>query len=270
MQLMRSPLLLCAGVLLAPAIAAAQRECPPGDWFCEPSPPPAAAPQPPGSLPEASPGRQVPAERPAIAERRHAPTSERASHVDLTAPPPPPPVERARVRPWALRTQLLFPLVGSGAASNYFMGGVGLGVRARPDPAVAVDLTLDSLTGIDYVGHRRDELGGNLATSVFFNPHDPVQAFFAAGIGWSRANTSYNNGAMKIDNTYHYFGMFAGLGIEWRVKSRLSLDVALLGLLRSRTDSDADNNPEFIDPKTKLATNSSGAGLVRLGLIYYF
>jgi opacity protein-like surface antigen len=113
-------------------------------------------------------------------------------------------------------------------------------------------------------------LGVNLATSVFFNPHDPVQAFFTAGIGWSRANTSYISGAKKIDNTYHYFGMFAGLGIEWRLKSHFSLDLAFLGLLRSRTDSDADNNPEFVDSKTKLATNSSGAGLVRLGFIYYF
>jgi hypothetical protein len=190
--------------------------------------------------------------------------------MDLAAPPPPPLEERAQFRPWALRTQLLFPVVGSGAASNYFMGGVGLGGRARPDPAVAVDLTLDSLTGIDYVGRRRDELGVNLATSVFFNPHDPVQAFFTAGIGWSRANTSYISGAKKIDNTYHYFGMFAGLGIEWRLKSHFSLDLAFLGLLRSRTDSDADNNPEFVDSKTKLATNSSGAGLVRLGFIYYF
>jgi opacity protein-like surface antigen len=150
------------------------------------------------------------------------------------------------------------------------MGGVGLGGRARPDRAVAVDLTLDSLTGIDYVGHRRDELGVNLATSVFFNPHDPVQGFFAAGIGWSRANASYASGATKINNTYHYFGMFAGLGLEWQVKSHFSLDLALLGMLRSRTDADADNHPEFIDPNTKLVTNSSGAGLVRLGLLYYF
>ena len=264
MQLMRSPLLSCAGVLLAPALAAAQPECPPGDWFCEPSPPPAPAPQPSSPPPKATPVRPRPV------ERGLAPTSERTSRMDLSAPPAPPPVERARLRPWALRTQLLFPVVGSGAASNYFMGGVGLGVRARPDPAVAVDLTLDSLTGIDYVGHRRDELGVNLATSVFFNPHDPVQAFFAAGIGWSRANTSYNSGAMKLDNTYHYFGMFAGLGIEWRVKSHLSLDLAFLGLLRSRTDSDADNHPEFVDPNTKLATNTSGGGLVRLGFIFYF
>lgn len=262
--------MLCAGVLLAPAIAAAQPECPPGDWFCEPAPPPSAAPQPSGPPPELAPGRPRPTTRPAMTGHGQAPTSRRGSPVDLTAPPPPAPVERARSRPWALRTQLLLPWVGSGGASNYFMGGVGLGGRARPDPAVAVDLTLDSLTGIDYVGRRRDELGVNLATAVFFNPHDPVQGFFTAGIGWSRANTTYDSGATKLDNTYHYFGMFAGLGIEWRVKSHFSLDLAVLGLLRSRTDSDADNHPEYVDPKTHLATNSSGAGLVRLGLIFYF
>lgn len=261
MQLMRSPLLLCAEVLLAPAIAAAQPECPPGDWFCEASPPPATVPRRP-----TSPGSPAPAPVfPPVSSPVPPP-------MPPAAPPPPasPPDERAPFRPWALRSQLLLPLVGSGAASNYFMGGVGLGGRARPDPAVAVDLTLDSLTGIDYVGHRRDELGVNLATSVFFNPHDPLQAFFTAGIGWSRANTSYDIGATKIDNTYHYFGMFAGLGVEWHVKSHFSLDLALLGLLRNRTDSDADSHPEYVDPNNKLATNSSGAGLVRLGLIYYF
>jgi hypothetical protein len=167
-------------------------------------------------------------------------------------------------------THLLLPFVGKGAASNYFMGGVGLGGRARPDPAVALDLTLDSLTGVDYMGNDRDELGINFATSVFFNPRDPVQGFFTAGLGWSRANVSHQDAASKYDRTYHYFGMFAGLGIEWRIKSHFSLDFALLGLLRSRTDSDANDHPEFVDPNTKLATNSSGAGIARLGLIYYF
>jgi hypothetical protein len=165
---------------------------------------------------------------------------------------------------------LLLPIVGSGAASNYFMGGLGVGGRARPDRAVALDLSLDSLTGIDYVGNHRDELGVNFATSVFFNPRDSVQGFFSAGLGWSRANVSHDDAAMQFDRTYHYFGMFAGLGIEWQIKSHFSLDVALLGLLRSRTDSDANQHPEFIDPNTKLATNSSGAGIVRLGLLYYF
>jgi hypothetical protein len=162
------------------------------------------------------------------------------------------------------------PFVGSGAASNYFMGGIGLGGRARPDPGVALDLSVDSFTGIDYVGYRRDELGINFATSVFFNPRDPLQAFFSAGLGWSQANVSHTEAATKIENKYHYFGMFAGFGLEWRIKTHFSLDVAVLGLLRSRTDSDANDHPEFVDPKTKLATNSSGAGLMRLGLLYYF
>jgi len=35
------------------------------------------------------------------------------------------------------------------------MAGLGFGGRARPDDAVALDLTLDSFGGVDYVGHRR-------------------------------------------------------------------------------------------------------------------
>ncbi len=165
---------------------------------------------------------------------------------------------------------MLLPFVGKGAASNYFMGGIGFGGRARPDQAVALDLTIDSLTGVDYVGNRRDEFGINFATSVFFNPRDPLQGFFTAGLGWSRAIVSQQSPNSNIDRTFNYFGMFAGLGLEWHVKSHFSLDLAVLGLLRSRTDSDAGDHPEFVDPNTKLATNSSGAGLVRLGLIYYF
>ena len=152
------------------------------------------------------------------------------------------------------------------------MGGVGVGGRARPDRAVALDLTIDNFGGNDYAGHRRYELGLNFATSVFFNPRDRVQGLFIAGLGWSRADVSYRSGSSphSINDTYYYFGMFAGLGLEYAVRSHFSLDFALLGLLRGRTDAKADNNPEFVDPKTKLATNSSGAGLLRLGLNYYF
>lgn len=249
---------MCAGVLLAPAVAAAQTGCPPGDWFCVPAPP-AAAPPPPAAPSEEPANHAVPAE-----------PTRTPPELRLATPPPPPPVERRSHRPWGLKTHLLVPIVGGGAASNYFMGGLGFGGRARPDPAVALDLTLDSLTGIDYTGNHRDEFGFNFATSVFFNPRDLVQGFFTAGLGWSRANVAYEDASSKYDRTYHYFGMFAGLGIEWQIKSQFSLDFALLGLLRSRTDSDANDHPEFSDPNTKLATNSSGAGIVRLGLIYYF
>ncbi len=158
------------------------------------------------------------------------------------------------------------------------MGGLGFGGRARPDKAVALDLSLDSFGGVDYVGHRRTEMALDFATTVFFNPHDPIQGFILAGLGWSRADVSYKThvttatGTIReqIDQTYYYFGLLAGLGLEWRFERKWSLDFALLGILRGRIDSGADQNPEFIDPKTKLATNSSGLGLLRLGLNYYF
>ena len=198
--------------------------------------------------------------------------------MDLRVPPPPPRVGRHRPRVWAVRTQLLLPFVDSGAAGNYSMGGLGFGGRARPDAAVALDLTFDSVGGVDYVGHRRTELALDFATTVYFNPHDPFQGFLLAGLGWSRADVSYKihestaSGAVKrqIDQTYYYFGLLAGLGLEWRFENRWSTDFALMGVLRGRTDSKADQNPEFVDSRTKLATNSSGFGLLRLGLTYYF
>ncbi len=271
MNLVRIPV-FCSLALLSQTGAAAQSDCPPGDWFCEPAPKPAST-TPNAELQE--PNQTV--QRPVPQVPWHPPPPPPPS-IDLSVPPPPPPIERSRQRPWALRTHLLLPIVGSGAASNYGMAGIGVGGRARPDRAVALDLTLDSLGGTDYVGHRRDELAINFATTVFFNPRDPVQGFFLAGLGWSRADVSYKNTvtslggtqSTQINDTYYYFGMFAGIGIEWRLNSHFSLDFAVLGLLRGRTDSKADDNPEFVDPRTKLATNSSGAGLLRLGLNYYF
>ena len=260
----------CIALLLTSGTAAAA-DCPPGDWFCEPSPAPAQAPE-----REASPEAPTPAPvAPGGEDRAIGPVGPR---FDLRVPPPPPPAQRPRPRHWAVRTQALLPFVDSDAASNYAMGGLGLGGRARPDAAVALDLSLDTIAGVDYVGHRRTEMALDFSTTVFFNPHDPVQGFLLAGLGWSRADVSYKRheatvtGSVKrqIDDTYYYFGLFAGLGVEWRFDSRWSTDFALMGFLRNRTDSKAENNPEFIDPKTKLVTNSSGFGLLRLGLNYYF
>jgi len=258
----------CIAMLLISGTAAAS-ECPPGDWFCEPAPKPAVVPTPePGPSEPAAPDRgpRAPTRRP------------EQPQIDLRLPPPPPPVSGARHRRWAVRTQLLVPFVDSGAASNYSMGGLGFGGRARPEETVALDLTLDSIAGVDYVGRRRTELALDFATTVFFNPRDRVQGFFLAGLNWSRADVSYKryeltpagNVKRQVDDTYYYFGLFAGLGVEWRFDSRWSTDFTLLGVLRNRTDSKADSNPEFIDPKTKLATNASGFGLLRLGLNYYF
>lgn len=261
----------CVALLLTAGIAAAANECPPGDWFCVPPPAPSSAPPaeprpsgPPTAAPT-SPGGPLGSE----------PEQQR---LDLRVPPPPPPVGRVRPKRWAVRTQLLVPFVDSGAASNYAMGGLGFGGRARPDESVALDLSLDSLAGVDYVGHRRTELALDFATTIFFNPHDPIQGFLLAGLGWSRADVSYkfhemtSEGSVKRERaeTFYYFGLFAGLGAEWRFNPRWSTDLALIGVLRNRTDSKADYSPEFIDPKTKLATNSSGFGLLRIGLNYYF
>ena len=257
--------LFCVALLSTAGTTSATTECPPGDWFCEPTSMPAPpAPRPPRQTPQPQP-------EPMPQEARGLP-------MDLRVPPPPPPLSRPRPRLWAVRTQLLVPFVDSGAASNYSMGGLGFGGRARPDAAVALDLSLDSIWGVDYVGHRRTEMALDFDTTVFFNPHDPFQGFFLAGLGWSRADVSYKthettaSGTVRrqIDQTYYYFGLLAGLGLEWRFENQWSADFALLGVLRGRTDSQADRNPEFVDPRTKLATNSSGFGLLRLGLTYYF
>ena len=229
-------------------------------------------------MPAEPPGQPTPVPTSPPAPPELPPSEPTRPVMNLAVPPPPPPVSRPRQRVWAVRTELLAPFVGSGAANNYAMGGLGFGGRARPDPAVSLDLNLDSVGGVDYVGHRRTELALDFTSTVYFNPRDPLQGFILAGLGWSRADVSYKihettlSGTIKrqIDQTYYYFGLLAGLGLEWRFEKRWSLDFALLGIIRGRTDAKADEQPEFVDPKTKLATNSSGFGLLRLGLNYYF
>ncbi len=262
----------CIALLLASGTAAAANECPPGEWFCEPAPP-ASAPPPAQPRPSAEPAPPPAPAAPDFSELEpaHPP-------IDLGVPPPPPPVGRSRARHWGVRSHLLVPFVDSGAASNFAMAGLGIGGRARPDDAVALDLGIDSMGGVDYSGHRRTELALNFSTTIFFNPRDRVQGFMLAGLGWSRADVSYKFHEMTADgsvkrersDTYYYFGLFGGLGVEWRFDPKWSTDFALLGMLRNRTDSKADYDPEFVDSKTKLATNSSGFGLLRLGLNYYF
>jgi len=269
-DLLRSPFYGVALLLVTcTAAAASHADCPPGDWFCEPVPPPSSQPDSPEMTPQ--PGPEQP--RPEL-----LPPGPSRAPMELEYFPPPPGHHQLQPKVWAIRTQFLLPFVDRHAASNYGMAGLGVGGRARPDAAVALDLGLKTFGGVDYLGHRRNELALDFTTTVFFNPHDVVQAFVLAGLGWSRADVSYKTHVttatgstrVQMNQTYNYFGLLAGLGVEWRIEPRWSLDFALIGMLRGRTDSNADNNPEFIDPRTQLATNSSGAGMLSLGLNYYF
>jgi len=114
-----------------------------------------------------------------------------------------------------------------------------------------------------------------LNTLVFFNPHDVVQIYGLGGLGFSGATVtiaprSGEAAFPRHDEHYSYFGGQLGLGVEVRVSRRIAISGDLVGFIRGRTDDLADTVPEFTDPNTHRATNTSGGGLLRVGASFYW
>jgi hypothetical protein len=287
--------LLFASVALAsfaPASALAAGDCPDG-WFCEdgaaPQAPPSAAPDGPAERPTAPPPDSRPP-RPAGDEQGYNPPPypppgyPRAGDPDeqiIFDAPEPEPVQPRRHRrafhEWGFNVHLEDALLGGKPekASNAGMGGIGFGFRYRPLPPVAFEAGLDLLTGTDYQGYSRSEVGLLLNTLVFFNPHDVAQFYLLGGLGFSGADVTIapRNGEPNFkrhDESYSYFGGQLGLGLEVRVSRRIAISGDLLGFVRGRTDDRADTVPEFTDPNTHRATNTSGGGLLRIGATFYW
>ena len=155
------------------------------------------------------------------------------------------------------------------------MAGIGFALRYRPLPPLAFEAGLDLLGGNDYQGYSRGEVALLVNTIVFFNPHDVVQLYALGGLGISNANVTIapraGEAAFKHhDEHYSYFGGQVGLGVEVRVSRRIAMGGDLLGFVRTRTDDNADITPEFVDPDTHRATNTSGGGLLRVGATFYW
>jgi hypothetical protein len=102
-----------------------------------------------------------------------------------------------------------------------------------------------------------------------------VQIYALGGIGFSGADVtiaprSGDAPFPRHDEHYSYFGGQAGLGVEVRVSRSIALGGDILGFIRGRTDDNASSAPEFEDPNTHRVTNTSGAGLVRVGATFYW
>ena len=265
-------------VALVPATSPAAEECPDG-WFCEdnaPPPSPAASPgegqRPiePGLPPEGPPSYDPPG---------YPPPGAADDAIYLDAPDNPPPKKRHRrgFREWGFNLHLEAALLGSAPerANNAEMAGLGFAFRYRPMPVLAFEAGVDLLTGTDFQGYSRNEAGLLLNTLVFFNPHDVVQLYGLGGLGFSGATVtiaprSGESPFKRHDEHYSYFGGQVGFGVEVRVSRRIAIASDLVGFIRGRTDSLSDDSPEFIDPDTHRATNSSGGGLLRVGATFYW
>jgi hypothetical protein len=182
---------------------------------------------------------------------------------------PPPPVRRRFVPEWGINAHFQGATLGdkSEAASNAKMGGMGFAIRTRPWGHFAVDFGIDFINGIDYQGNRRQEIPLSLNALWFLNPRSKAQFYFLGGINWSNARVDLPAGNRA---EYTYFGAQGGAGLEIRFSRRIAMNLDFLGFIRGRTDDGARFQPEFVDPTTGRSTNTSGGGLMRLGLTAYW
>lgn len=265
------------GLLFAfvPSIAAAQQKCEGGEWFCDDSQDKSQN----GN--DEGPQFDVPdsSESPEASGDQSAPTDEQAPpehadkiRVDRVAPPAPPRRHYPR-REWGLNLHILGALMGDNPSKNpnASMSGAGLELRYRTVPHFAFVAGLDFVGGTDWNGDRRAETGLSLGGMVFFNPQNLFQLYMPMGIGFSGARVTMDDGnGGQHETRYSYFGAYIGLGAELRVARRVALNLDILGFGRTRTDVREGDAPEYTDPNTGLVTNSSGGGLVRGGVTFYW
>ncbi len=172
-------------------------------------------------------------------------------------------------REWGINLHLQGAMIGNGKYDDAGMGGMGLGLRFRPHPVVAIEPTLDFFGGRDYNGNRRGETAFSINTLLFATPRAKVvQLYFPIGFGWSGARVIDDHGPYERETHYSYFGMQAGIGLEFRLARHFALNTDLRGFMRGRTDEGAERTPEFTDGRR--STNTSGGGLFSLGMTFYF
>jgi opacity protein-like surface antigen len=282
---MRSGLtvLACAVGLSFPLTAYAQGECPPGSWFCDDEGAPAGTGEEEGddgeTAPEPGPTARGPKQAPPIVV--YQPSGQPPDKVIVVEAPPPKPARKRWRREWGFNLHLESVLMGDDDKKHpdSGMGGLGFGFRYRPIPHFAFEAGVDFLGGIDWAGNDREERALLLNAIVFFNPKSKLQVYTIGGIGFSEAEVqrhelvTYQNNTQGmqdwVDN-YSYFGAQLGLGLEWRVSRKVALDLDVIGFIRGRTDEQARFQPEFTDPDTGRVTNTSGGGLARLGITFYW
>lgn len=247
-------------------VAAATDDCPPGDWFCEPAPPAAPEPGPEGEPAAAAP----PAAEPAL-----PPEEEARVRIDVENVRPA--KKRRHYREWGVNLHAALGLMGEDSSQSVDAGMNGLGgaLRYRPFPFLAFEGSIDVVWGTDYRGFGRVETALTANTLLFANPRSAVQLYGLAGLGLATASVdgSYLAGTSMhddLDERYGYFGGQLGVGLEGRITRNFALGADLIGFIRTRTDSDSSEKPEFIDFDTRRTTNTSGGGLVRLGVTIYW
>jgi len=190
---------------------------------------------------------------------------------DLPPPPPPEPISRAHE--WGLNLHLDGAAFGHGAG-HAGMGGAGAGLRFKPNRRFGIETDVDITGGTDYQGASRTETAFTINGLLFLNPRSRAQFYILAGFGWSGANVSGGStngsyGSGSGGGQYTYFGGQLGGGLELRLCRALALNADVRGFIRTRVDSAAQSQPEFVDAYGR-STNTSGGALFTGGMTIYF
>lgn len=284
---------VAAAVVATPAVALAQDDCPPGAWFCEEAevtPPPDVAEAPPADAaapPAAAPAPAKPAPKqstPPVVVYQPVPGAPPPQVVIVSPgqavrkvpPPPKPPKKRAYREKFGLNLRLEGVIMGRHADADEAagMGGLGLSFRFRPVPAFAFDFGTDIIGGVDFNGFERVETPLSLTGMLYVNPKSKVQFYFQGGINGSVAHVESDEYSPLLaeeggyEETYSYFGGHGGIGLEFRLSKRVALNIDGLAIVRSRTDN--GRLPEYVDWETGRTTNTSGAGLFRGGVTFWW
>jgi hypothetical protein len=193
--------------------------------------------------------------------------------------PPPPPKRILPPTRWGLnlRVEGVAMARGRSTRGDAGMGGMGVSFRFRPVQAFAIDVGLDVLGGRDYNGFVRTELPLSLNGILYVNPKSRVQFYLIGGLDLSFAevrsdrpspllSSGYMGGDYRAE--YSYFGGHGGLGLEFRLSRHVALDLDGMAFVRSRTDDGLA--PEFYDPRTGRTTNTSGGGIFRFGVTFWW
>ena len=262
-----------ASMFALPGVAHAQdpkKDCEPGSWFCGETQQQGGKDLQP--LPEAKPAETTPADKtppPVVVYQPPPPT------VVVQPRDAPPayyyvPKRAPRKKEWGLNLHIGGAMMGRGRDGNAGMALAGLGLRFRPIPQAAVEADLDFAGGRDYNGYRRGETAFTLNGLIFINPKNSTQVYLLGGFGWSGARAvDDREGFDKIEYSYGYFGVQAGVGLEFRLSKVVALNVDLRGLIRGRVDDHRRLNPEFVSGDGR-SSNTSGAGLLQGGLTFYW
>jgi hypothetical protein len=76
--------------------------------------------------------------------------------------------------------------------------------------------------------------------------------------------------AQRTSDEYSYLGGHAGLGLEFRITRLVGLNLDGLVFLRERIDEGAERYPEFYNPETNEASNTTVGGMLRGGINFWW